>query len=89
MDTSNYYIQHSIHVPLSLCSVAIAYANQRKIDSEAKQLQANAATFSKQTAQWLKLTEEFSSALKVSRYTPYLNLYNVKSIVVKLSLYAT
>ena len=82
METSKNYIQHSIHVPLSLCSVAIAYANQRKIDSEAKQLQANAATFSKQTAQWLKLTEEFSSALKVSRHTSHLYLYNVNSILV-------
>ncbi|XP_067931985.1 biogenesis of lysosome-related organelles complex 1 subunit 1-like [Watersipora subatra] len=45
-------------------SVAIAYSNQKKIDAEAKRLQTNAATFAKQTSQWLKLMEEFNSALK-------------------------
>lgn len=47
------------------CSVSVAYANQRKIDNEAKTLQMNAATFARQTALWLKSMEEFSSALKV------------------------
>lgn len=47
-------------------SVAVAYSNQRKIDTEAKQLQTNATTFAKQTSQWLKLVEEFNGAMKVS-----------------------
>lgn len=45
--------------------VANAYVNQKKLDTETKILQANAAQFSKQTAQWLKLVEDFNTALKV------------------------
>ncbi|KAF6041009.1 BLOC1S1 [Bugula neritina] len=45
-------------------SVSVAYSNQKRIDAEAKQLQTNAATFAKQTSQWLKLMEEFSYSLK-------------------------
>jgi len=51
---------------LFLFSVSVAYSNQKRIDAEAKQLQTNAATFAKQTSQWLKLMEEFSYSLKVS-----------------------
>ena len=47
-----------------LCSVAQAYLNEKKLDSEARQLQQNAASFSRQTQQWLQLVESFSSALK-------------------------
>lgn len=44
--------------------VAQAYLNEKKLDSEARQLQQNAASFSRQTQQWLQLVEGFSSALK-------------------------
>jgi 5,10-methylene-tetrahydrofolate dehydrogenase/methenyl tetrahydrofolate cyclohydrolase len=46
--------------------VAQAYVNQKKLDTETKILQANAAHFAKQTTQWLKLVEEFNQSLKVS-----------------------
>ncbi|ESO84555.1 hypothetical protein LOTGIDRAFT_222056 [Lottia gigantea] len=44
--------------------VAQAYVNQKKLDTETKILQANASQFSKQTIQWLKLIEDFNTALK-------------------------
>ncbi|KAK3590413.1 hypothetical protein CHS0354_022535 [Potamilus streckersoni] len=44
--------------------VAQAYVNQKKLDTETKILQANAAQFSKQTSHWLKLVEDFNTALK-------------------------
>ncbi|VDI23466.1 biogenesis of lysosome-related organelles complex 1 subunit 1 [Mytilus galloprovincialis] len=44
--------------------VAQAYINQKKLDTETKILQANAAQFSKQTLQWLKLVEDFNTAQK-------------------------
>lgn len=50
---------------LFICSVAQAYINQKKLDTETKILQANASQFSKQTLQWLKLVEDFNTALKV------------------------
>merc|ERR1711872_1181220 len=40
--------------------VAQAYLNQKKIDSEAKQLQSNAAQFAKQTTAWLSLLDNFN-----------------------------
>jgi len=49
----------------NIFSVANAYVNQKKLDTETKILQANAAQFSRQTAQWLKLVEDFNTALKV------------------------
>ena len=45
--------------------VAQAYVNQKKLDTETRILHTNAATFSKQTLQWLKLVEDFNTALKV------------------------
>ena len=51
---------------MHFCRVANAYVNQKKLDTETKILQANAAQFSKQTAQWLKLVEDFNTALKVT-----------------------
>ncbi|KAH9490733.1 biogenesis of lysosome- organelles complex 1 subunit 1 [Bulinus truncatus] len=44
--------------------VAQAYVNQKKLDTETRILQANATQFSKQTMQWLKLVEDFNTALK-------------------------
>ncbi|XP_073236280.1 biogenesis of lysosome-related organelles complex 1 subunit 1-like [Porites lutea] len=41
-----------------------AYVNQRKLETEAKQLQAHAVRFSKQTVQWLQMLEAFNKALK-------------------------
>ena len=43
----------------------MAYDNEKKLDTEAKQLQANAAQFAKQSMQWLQLVENFNGALKV------------------------
>lgn len=45
-------------------SVAQAYLNQKRLDSEAKQLNIGATNFAKQTHQWLNLIEGFSGALK-------------------------
>ncbi|XP_029656470.1 biogenesis of lysosome-related organelles complex 1 subunit 1 isoform X1 [Octopus sinensis] len=44
--------------------VAQSYVNQKKLDTETKILQANAAHFAKMTMQWLKLVEDFNTALK-------------------------
>lgn len=44
--------------------VANAYVNQKKLDTETKILQANATQFAKQTTHWLKLVEDFNTALK-------------------------
>ena len=51
---------------LSCCLHAFALSAflQRKIDHEARLLQANASKFGKQTAQWIKLVDQFNSALK-------------------------
>jgi len=51
---------------LSWCSVAQAYVNQKKLDTETKILHANVTHFAKQTTLWLKLVEDFNQALKVS-----------------------
>jgi len=44
--------------------VAQAYLNQKRLDSEAKQLHLNATNFAKQTAAWLLLIDSFNSSLK-------------------------
>ncbi|KAL5006755.1 hypothetical protein ScPMuIL_015561 [Solemya velum] len=44
--------------------VAQAYVNQKKLDTETKILQVNAAHFARQTMQWLKLVEDFNTSLK-------------------------
>ncbi|XP_063964441.1 biogenesis of lysosome-related organelles complex 1 subunit 1-like [Lytechinus pictus] len=44
--------------------VAIAYNNEKKLDAETKQLQANSGQFAKQSMQWLSLVENFNQALK-------------------------
>ena len=49
--------------------MAQAYVNQKKLDTETKILQNNAAQFAKQTAQWLKLIEDFNTSLKVGYQT--------------------
>ncbi|XP_031562636.1 biogenesis of lysosome-related organelles complex 1 subunit 1-like isoform X2 [Actinia tenebrosa] len=41
-----------------------AYVNQRKLETEAKQLQAHVAQYSKQTTLWLKMVESFNQSLK-------------------------
>ncbi len=41
-----------------------AYENQRKLDHEAKALQAHSAKYVKQTSQWLSLVEGFHKNLK-------------------------
>ncbi|XP_038045248.1 biogenesis of lysosome-related organelles complex 1 subunit 1-like [Patiria miniata] len=44
--------------------VSMAYVNEKRLDAEARQLQANAAQFAKQSMQWLSLIENFNTALK-------------------------
>lgn len=46
--------------------VAQAYLNQRKLDAETKQLQANVAQFSKQANQWLVLMQSLNKSVKVT-----------------------
>ena len=38
--------------------------NQKRLDSEAKQLHLNATNFSKQTTAWLQLIDNFNNSLK-------------------------
>ena len=40
------------------------YVNQKLLDNEARELQAQAARFSKQTKQWVSLCEQLNSSLK-------------------------
>ena len=54
----------NINIWICKCRVAQAYLNEKKLDSEARLLQQNAANFAKQAQQWLQLVENFSSALK-------------------------
>lgn len=44
--------------------VAEAYANQKRIDSEARLLQRHVSTLNRQSQQWLQLSETMSTALK-------------------------
>lgn len=44
--------------------VAQAYLNQKRLDSEAKQLHLNATNFAKQTSAWLQMIENFNKSLK-------------------------
>lgn len=44
--------------------VAQAYLNQKRLDSETKQLHLNATNFAKQTQSWLTLIESFNTSLK-------------------------
>ncbi|KAM9956485.1 hypothetical protein ACTFIR_003201 [Dictyostelium discoideum] len=44
--------------------VACIFANQKKLETEARLLQANTAKFSKQTNQWIHLIENFNNSLK-------------------------
>lgn len=45
-------------------SVAQAYLNQRKLDSETKQLHVNVMQFSKQVNQWLSLMQNLNKSVK-------------------------
>lgn len=44
--------------------VAQAYLNQRRLDSEAIQLEQNATNFQRQTSQWLSLVSSFTDSMK-------------------------
>jgi len=44
--------------------VSKVFANQRKIEAQAAQLQMQTERFSKQTTQWLQLVEAFNQSLK-------------------------
>ena len=48
----------------SFDSVSQAYVNQRKIDAEAKALQARVNRFTQQTHAWLQIADNFNGALK-------------------------
>lgn len=47
-----------------ICRIAQTYLNQRKLDSEAKQLVANIDQFSRSINQWLTLMNGFNDSLK-------------------------
>ena len=57
--------QSIIYECIVIYSVAQAYLNQKRLDSEAKQLHIEATNFAKQTQQWMQLIETFSSSIKV------------------------
>ncbi|XP_076046791.1 biogenesis of lysosome-related organelles complex 1 subunit 1 isoform X2 [Oratosquilla oratoria] len=44
--------------------VAQAYLNQKRLDTEASQLEHNATNFQRQTSQWMGLVASFADALK-------------------------
>lgn len=44
--------------------VAQAYLNQKRLDSEASQLEQNATNFQRQTSQWLGLISSFTDSMK-------------------------
>ncbi|KAK8734317.1 hypothetical protein OTU49_006119 [Cherax quadricarinatus] len=44
--------------------VAQAYLNQKRLDSEASQLEQNATNFQRQTSQWLSLISSFTDSMK-------------------------
>lgn len=44
--------------------VAQAYLNQKRLDSEASQLEQNATNFQRQTSQWLTLVSSFTDSMK-------------------------
>ena len=46
--------------------VAHVFANQRKLESEARKLQSETARFARQTNQWLQLVDNFNIDIKVS-----------------------
>jgi len=46
--------------------VAHVFANQKKIEQEVQKLDHQATKLNKQTANWIKLIEDFNNALKVS-----------------------
>jgi len=52
-------------ITVVFCRVSLAYTNQRRLDIEAKKLQANLNVLTEQTNEWLKLIEGFNHALKV------------------------
>jgi hypothetical protein len=45
--------------------VSNVFANERKLESETRSLQAQSAKFAKLTGQWLQMVENFNVALKV------------------------
>ncbi|XP_074604988.1 biogenesis of lysosome-related organelles complex 1 subunit 1 [Brevipalpus obovatus] len=57
-DVTNHLVNHLND------GVAQAYLNQRKLDSETKQLQTNVVQFSKQANQWLNLVKTLDKSVK-------------------------
>jgi biogenesis of lysosome-related organelles complex 1 subunit 1 len=48
--------------------VAHVFANQRKLEGEARKLQTETSRFARQTTQWLQLVDNFNVAIKVCCY---------------------
>lgn len=57
-DVTNHLVNHLND------GVSQAYLNQRKLDAETKQLQANVVQFSKQANQWLNLVKTLDKSVK-------------------------
>jgi hypothetical protein len=53
--------------------VANVFANQRKLERETQSLLAETTRFSKQTARWLSLLDNFNNSLKVKTNTQLLH----------------
>ncbi|KYQ89706.1 GCN5-like 1 domain-containing protein [Tieghemostelium lacteum] len=67
--------------------VASIFANQKKIENEARTLQTNTAKFSKQTSQWISLIENFNNSLKeigdVENWAKTIenDMYNISNVI--------
>ena len=68
--------------------MAQAYVNQKKLDTETKILQANAGQFAKQTMQWLKLVEDFNTALKVRSNWQLKKFFTTYTKALSISFYS-
>jgi biogenesis of lysosome-related organelles complex 1 subunit 1 len=57
--------------------VSEVFTNQKQLEVEAKNLQAQAAKYAKQTSQWLTMIDSFNTALKARRpsHAPVVRVY--------------
>lgn len=63
MKIRSFFLLYKLFLP-HILRVAQAYLNQRRLDSEAIQLEQNATNFQRQTSQWLSLVSSFTDSMK-------------------------